>query len=74
MAPCNRSDTTSCHFQLLGERIGGERGVPIKIICRELGLSEGTVRTHVTAIYRAFNVSNRTEGLLAARHLGYNVR
>jgi DNA-binding NarL/FixJ family response regulator len=49
------------------------RGAPIKIICRELGLSEGTVKTHVTAIYRAFNASNRTEALLAARRHGYEV-
>lgn len=49
------------------------RGAPIKIICRELGLSEGTVKTHVTAIYRAFSASNRTEALLAARRQGYDV-
>jgi DNA-binding NarL/FixJ family response regulator len=49
------------------------RGSPIKIICRELGLSEGTVKTHVTAIYRAFGASNRTEALLAARRNGYDV-
>jgi DNA-binding NarL/FixJ family response regulator len=49
------------------------RGAPIKIICGELGLSEGTVKTHVTAIYRAFGASNRTEALLAARRHGYDV-
>jgi DNA-binding NarL/FixJ family response regulator len=49
------------------------RGAPIKIICRELGLSEGTVKTHVTAIYRAFGASNRTEALLAARRQGYDI-
>jgi DNA-binding NarL/FixJ family response regulator len=49
------------------------RGAPIKIIFRELGLSEGTVKTHVTAIYRAFGASNRTEALLAARRQGYEV-
>jgi DNA-binding NarL/FixJ family response regulator len=49
------------------------RGAPIKIICRELNLSEGTVKTHVTAIYRAFGASNRTEALLAARRNGYDV-
>ena len=49
------------------------RGAPIKIICRELGLSEGTVKTHVTAIYRAFGASNRTEALLAARRHGYDI-
>jgi len=49
------------------------RGAPIKVICRELGLSEGTVKTHVTAIYRAFGASNRTEALLAARRHGYDI-
>lgn len=49
------------------------RGAPIKIICRELSLSEGTVKTHVTAIYRAFGASNRTEALLAARRNGYDI-
>lgn len=49
------------------------RGAPIKIICRELTLSEGTVKTHVTAIYRAFGASNRTEALLAARRNGYDI-
>ena len=47
------------------------RGAPIKIICRELGLSEGTVKTHVTD--RAFGASNRTEALLAARRHGYDI-
>ena len=49
------------------------RGCPIKVICRELNLSEGTVKTHVTAIYRAFGASNRTEALLSARRQGYDV-
>ena len=49
------------------------RGAPIKVICREMNLSEGTVKTHVTAIYRAFNASNRTEALLAARRNGYDI-
>jgi len=49
------------------------RGAPIKVICRELSLSEGTVKTHVTAIYRAFGANNRTEALLAARRNGYDI-
>jgi DNA-binding NarL/FixJ family response regulator len=49
------------------------RGAPIKVICRELTLSECTVKTHVTAIYRAFGASNRTEALLAARRNGYDI-
>ena len=41
------------------------KGAPIKRICRELDLSEGTVKTHVAAIYRSFGASNRTEALIA---------
>ena len=47
------------------------RGLPIKRICRELNLSEGTVKTHVSAIYRAFGATNRTEALIAARKAFY---
>ena len=49
------------------------RGLPIKSICRELNLSEGTVKTHVTAIYRAFNANNRTQALIAAQKAGYEI-
>ena len=49
------------------------KGAPIKRICLDLNLSEGTVKTHGSAIYRAFGATNRTEALLAARRAGYNV-
>lgn len=49
------------------------QGAPIKRICRDLNLSEGTVKTHVAAIYRAFGATNRTEALLAARRAGYEI-
>lgn len=49
------------------------KGAPIKRICRELDLSEGTVKTHVAAIYRAFGASNRTEALIAARRAGFDI-
>ena len=49
------------------------RGLPIKRICRELNLSEGTVKTHVAAIYRAFGARNRTEALIAARRAGFDI-
>lgn len=49
------------------------KGAPIKRICKELDLSEGTVKTHVTAIYRAFGASNRTEALIEARRHGFDV-
>ena len=37
------------------------QGKPNKVICRELGLAEGTVKTHTAAIFRALGVSNRTQ-------------
>ena len=48
------------------------KGAPIKRICRELDLSEGTVKTHVAAIYRSFGASNRTAALIAARRAGFD--
>lgn len=49
------------------------QGDSIKTICKKLELSEGTIKTHVTAIYRAFDARNRTEALIAARKNGFNV-
>lgn len=41
-----------------------------KTIARKLGLSEHTVKIHITAIFRALGVNNRTEAALAYRALG----
>lgn len=41
-----------------------------KQIAYELGLSEGTVKLHVTAILKLLNVYNRTGAVAAANHLG----
>ena len=46
------------------------QGKPNKIIARELDLSEGTVKLHVTAILKALNVINRTGAVISARNLG----
>jgi len=44
-----------------------------KLICRALGLAEPTVKNHVTAILKALKVTNRTEAVLAASHLGWEL-
>ena len=44
-------------------------GKPNKVIARELGLSEGTVKIHLSAIFRVLDVNNRTEAVLAAQQL-----
>jgi DNA-binding NarL/FixJ family response regulator len=47
------------------------QGKSNKLICRELGVTEATVKNHVTAILKAFNVDNRTEAVIAAGRLGW---
>lgn len=49
------------------------QGSPNKIIARELDLSEGTVKIHVAAIFRALGVTNRTEAAVAAQRFGLNL-
>jgi DNA-binding NarL/FixJ family response regulator len=46
------------------------RGAPNKLICRELGLAERTVKAHVTAVLRSLNVSSRTQAAVEAVRLG----
>jgi DNA-binding NarL/FixJ family response regulator len=46
------------------------RGQPNKLIARELGLTEGTVKIHIAAILRALQARNRTEAVVRARELG----
>lgn len=46
------------------------RGCSNKQIAYELGLSEGTVKLHVTAILKLLNVYNRTGAVMEATRLG----
>ncbi len=41
-----------------------------KLICRELDLAEGTVKTHMTAVLRALHVTNRTQAIIAIAKMG----
>jgi DNA-binding NarL/FixJ family response regulator len=45
------------------------KGKPNKVIARDLGISEGTVKIHLAAIFRALNVRNRVEAVVASRNL-----
>ena len=45
-------------------------GASNKVICRELGLAERTVKAHITAVFRALKVSSRTQAAIAATKLG----
>jgi DNA-binding NarL/FixJ family response regulator len=48
------------------------QGKPNKLICRDLRLSEGTVKVHVSAILKALNVHSRSQAIveLARRGIG----
>ena len=44
-------------------------GKPNKVIARDLGISEGTVKIHLAAIFRALSVRNRVEAVVASRRV-----
>lgn len=46
------------------------RGLPNKLICRQLALAEGTVKVHVSAVLRALGARNRTQAVIAASRIG----
>jgi len=50
------------------------QGKSNKAIGRALGLAQPTVRNHVTAVLKALNVSNRTEAVIAAVELGWDLQ
>ncbi len=45
-------------------------GLPNKVICKRLSLSEDTVKTHLKAIFSTLSCSNRTECVNTARRYG----
>lgn len=45
------------------------RGLPTKLIARELLLSEHTVKDHITGIFQTLGVRNRTEAVIKASQL-----
>lgn len=47
------------------------RGLSNKVIAYELGLTEGTVKVHVTVILKVLGVTNRTSAVLEAVKQGY---
>lgn len=49
------------------------RGLPNKLIARELGVAESTVKTHLTAVYTALGVRNRTEAAYQASREGLRI-
>lgn len=50
------------------------QGKPNKMICRELALSEGTVKVHVSAVLKALNVHSRSQVVAELAKRGIGVR
>ena len=55
-------------LRLLGDGLSNKR------IARELGLSENTVKIHVTAILRALQLDNRAQASIVAQKMGLTSR
>ena len=49
------------------------QGKPNKLICRDLRLSEGTVKVHVSAILKALNVHSRSQAIVELARRGISV-
>jgi DNA-binding NarL/FixJ family response regulator len=49
------------------------RGSSNKLIARELGISDGTVKTHLRAIYQELGTRNRTEAVYMAAEQGVRI-
>ncbi len=68
-APAN-GEAPSLSDRQLAVLLKAVQGVPNKIIAYDLGIAEGTVKTHLSAAYRALGVNNRIEAVFAAARLG----
>ena len=62
--PAERLGLTARQFDVL--RLLGQ-GLSNKVIARELGITEGTVKVHLLAVFRALNVRNRTAAVIEAQ-------
>ena len=49
------------------------RGLPNKLIARQLNIAESTVKAHLTAVYTALGVRNRTEAAYQASREGMRI-
>lgn len=68
-APVRPEDVglTDRQAQVLGLMV---RGLSNREIAEQLGLSEGTVKIHATAVFKALGVSSRTQALVAVARYG----
>jgi DNA-binding NarL/FixJ family response regulator len=46
------------------------QGMPNKVIAKRLGMAEGTVKAHLSTVFRVLQVNNRAQAVLRAHQLG----
>jgi len=63
----SRLGLTARQLDVLALLVAGKSN---KQICRDLGLAEGTVKSHLAAIFKALDVSTRVQAVIAAGKLG----
>jgi DNA-binding NarL/FixJ family response regulator len=75
--PADLIDVESRHPELTPRQVevyrAAARGLPNKLIARELGIEVSTVKTHLTQIYLVLGVSNRTQAAYQASSEGFRV-
>jgi DNA-binding NarL/FixJ family response regulator len=54
--------------------LGLVQGKPNKVIAKDLGLSDGTIKTHVAHVFDALAVNNRTQVAFKLARMGVGVR
>ena len=78
-APQIRADGVDIDLLGLTQRQGDVmlllvQGKPNKMICRDLRLSEGTVKVHVSAILKALNVHSRSQAIVELARRGIDIQ
>ncbi|MEH6588732.1 MAG: response regulator transcription factor [Halioglobus sp.] len=73
--PEKRGETHSALSELLSDRqvavlLKAIQGQPNKVIAIDMGIAEGTVKSHLSAAYKVLGVHNRTEAVFAAARWG----
>ena len=66
LAP-NAPFLTARQWEILRQAL---RGVPNKVVAERLGIAPGTVKSHLSTIYRALNVRNRVEAVYVVAKFG----
>lgn len=72
-APAGDSQFAGLTMRQIDVYRAATRGLPNKLIARELGIAESTVKSHLTAVFAVLGVRNRTEAAYQASRDGTRI-